>query len=139
MKKLTMKFSHIYRLKKDLPNYPKGWEFQWNGERELFYPRKKDEYNKNESSIYLDYKAAAYNIDQIKNTEWFEPVSKEVDFIPQFPSKDKIEDYVDLMPSLLLVKCVDQSRTLSKLFESKGFEDKLYEFLKESYNKFYNL
>ena len=100
-----IKFSHRYKLIKDLPTYPKGWEFGWSGDNELFYPYevsdvtwKRD--NNGGPGIYLDYKHMGYTVKQLANKEWFEPISKEVDYIPKLPDKEKIENYICLLSTM---------------------------------------
>lgn len=134
---MSKKFSHQYKLKKDLPTYPKGWKISWDGDR--FYPFKKSTWKHDEGkeSIYRDREHTGYTVDEIKNTEWFEPNSPEVDFIPKFPDSKSIDEFVYLEFDLRKVDTVDECRAMGKLFESNKFQKDLYEFVKAKYDKFY--
>lgn len=137
-----MKFSKKYKLNKDLPKYKKDWTVGWCGSRQLFYPhniRKYDWEDKNDPDYSLDYTHQGYSIEEIKNIEWFTPISEEVDFIPKFPTKNNIEKFVYLTFETRLVDDVDECRAMNELFNSKMFQNKLYEFVKEEYNSFHNL
>lgn len=133
------KFSHTYKLKKDTPKYKKGWELKWDGE--MFYFREVSRYgfDKGKPGIYLDRKTSGYTLEEIQNTDWFEPVGELVDFIPKFPSKKNIEEFVYLNFETRLVDTVDECRTMNNLFKTKKFQDDLYKFIKEQYNTFYKL
>lgn len=136
-----MKFAHNYKLKKDMPKYKVGWPLRWNGNDEKFYFAKASTwgYNKGEPDIYLDRESGGFTLEEIKNTEWFEPDGKEKDFIPKFPSKKNLEEFVYLDFETRLVNDVDECRAMNKLFNSKKFQDELYEFVKEKYNDFHAL
>jgi len=136
-----MKFHHKYKLKKDTPKYKKGWPLSWCGGAEKFYFCKVSpwKHDKGKPDIYLDLEHHGYTVEEIKNTEWFSPVGKECDFIPPFPSKGAIEEFTNLDFEMHLVQDVDECRAMSNLFEREAFKDKLYEFVKNEYNKYYKL
>ena len=92
------KFAHRYKLKKDMPTYKAGWPLGWSGNDEKFYFYKPSnwEWEKGKPDIYFDRESGGFTIEEIKNLEWFEPEGKEEDFIPKFPSKKDIEEYVYL-------------------------------------------
>ena len=134
-----MKFAHKYKLKKDLPNYKEGWVFRWSGSRMKFYPCKSSTfgYNKGEPDIYLDYEHQGYTVEEIQNEEWFTPDSQLVDFIPAFPSKNDIGDFVHLHLETRLVDDVDECRAMNNLFDEDLFKDNLYNFVKSEYERKY--
>jgi len=134
-----MTFTHKYKLLKDLPNYKAGWTLGWDGEK--FYPYKKSEweFDNGKESIYLDKNSQGYSVEEIKDTTWFEPIGKEVDFIPKFPSKSKIDEFVSLDFETKLINQVDECRAMNNLFDNKQFKDDLYSFVKGKYDQFYKL
>lgn len=142
-----MKFYHSYRLKKELPNYKKGWIFRWCGSRERFFPAKaiinefrfSENYGKIEEDIYNDYTHQGFTVEEIKNKDWFIPQGEERDFIPKFPNKEEIDNFVYLNFQTRLVVGVDECRCMKRLFNSDQFQDDLYEFVKNKYNDFFNL
>lgn len=137
-----MKFAHVYKLKQDLPTYKKGWTLRWSGNDEKFYPNKARIHtweDKTKPDIYLDREHQGYSLEQIKNTTWFEPAEKETDFIPKFPTENKIKDFVYLEFETRLVDDVDECRALNRLFSSKEFKSDLYNFIKDKYNIFHKL
>ncbi len=137
-----MKFSHTYKLNKDLPKYKAGWTLGWNGNTEKFYPhaiRKFDWEDKSKPDYCLDLEHQGYSLQEIKNEDWFSPVGKEKDFIPKFPARNKIEEFIYLDLETRLVDDIDEARALNRLFESKDFKTDLYNFIKIKYNKFHKL
>jgi len=137
-----MKYHRQYKLNKDLPKYKNGWTFTWCGSRQKFFPNKVRTYgweDKNIPDYTLDYESYGYSVDEIKDTEWFTPIGKELDFIPKFPSKNKLEEYIYLTPETRLVNDVDECRAINGLLDDKKFQDNLYEFYKNEYNKFYHI
>ncbi len=138
---MSPSLSHQYKLTKDLPKYKKGWTLKWSGSRRLFFPYLPSEWKMDEGkeSINLDYKHQGYSFDEIRDREWFEPAGKFVDFIPKFPSKENIKEYFDLLPEGRLVQDVDEARAITDLLDDKTFQDELYEFYKDKYNKFHKL
>lgn len=136
-----MKFAHNYILNKDLPKYKKGWPFRWSGNQNRFYPAKASDwgYNKGQPDIYLDYEHQGYTIDEIQDKDWFIPNGELVDFIPPFPEKNKIGEYVYLTFETRLVNDVDECRAMNGLFDDKSFQDRLYDFVKKEYDRKYKL
>lgn len=134
-----MKFSHKYKLNRDLPNYKKGWKLGWSGIRERFFPYKpspwKSDFGK--ESHYLDFDHQGFTVETVKDTEWFTPIGTEVDFTPKFPDKNDIYKFIHLGFETRLVDDVDECRSMNKLFGSGEFDDNLYEFVKSEYNRFY--
>ncbi len=137
MKKIQ--FSHQYTLLKDTPKYKAGWKLGWSGNKERFYFYKKSNwgYDKGEPNIYLDYEDASFTIEEIQDKSWFEPKGKLYDYVPSFPTRQRIEDFMYLVPELRLVADVDESRTIGKMLDDKDFQNRLYEFYKKEYNNFY--
>lgn len=138
---MNTKFYHNYKLKKNTPKYNKGWPLTWNGSGEKFYFKLPSEWKHDnvKPSIYSDFESNGYTVDEIQNKEFFEPVGKERDFIPSFPDKEKIKEYVYLEFETRLVDCVDECRAMNKLFDSNEFKNDLYNFVKTKYNKFHKL
>jgi hypothetical protein len=136
-----MKFSHRYQLLKDIPSYQAGRTIGWHGDRQRFYFYKLSdwEWEKGKESFYLDFEGPSFTLEQAKDTEWFKPVGKEVDFIPPFPSEAKIDEYVDLLPDCHLVDDVDECRAINGMLKDKEFQRRLYRFFKEQYEAFYSL
>ena len=134
-------FSHNYKLIKDIPAYKAGRTIGWNGERQKFYFRAISEwkYDNGAEGIYLDYEGTHFTVEQAKDKEWFTPMGKEKDFIPQFPSEEKIKEYVYLLPECRLVNDVDECRAINGLINDKGFQKKLYSFYKKEYKAFYKI
>jgi hypothetical protein len=136
-----VKFTHRYKLLKDTPKYKAGWELGWSGNDGKFYFYKVSEWkhDNGKRSIYLDYDSKGFSVEEIKDTEWFKPIGKEVDFIPRFPSRARIEEYIDLMPSCRLVNNVDECRAINLMLDNKEFQNRLYDFYNEQYNAFHKL
>jgi len=134
-------FYHQYKYKKDTPEYKTGWKIKWCGSDERYYPYKpsKWKYDNGKESIYLDKKHKGYSVDDIKDSEWFEPIGTPKSFIPSFPSKRKIDEYVYLDFETRLISDVDECRALDNLFASKKFQNNLYNFVRDEYNNFYKL
>ena len=80
-----------------MPNYKTGWTLGWCGNREKFYPHKVRTFSwedKTKPDIYLDYEHQGYTLKEVKDEKWFSPIGKEKDYIPSFPSKEKIKDNI---------------------------------------------
>lgn len=128
-----MKFAHRYKLLKDIPGYEAGRVVEWSGcHGQRFYFRKPD-------SIYLDLEGPKFTVEQVQGKEWFAPEGKLVDFIPAFPSRRRLDEYVDLMPSCRLVDDVDQCRAINVLLNDANFQKRLYQFYKGQYEAFHEL
>lgn len=134
-------FHHQYSLKKDMPTYKKGWPLKWRGNEQRFYFALPSSwgYNKGEPDIYDDMEGPSFTVEQIRDEEWFEPVGKAVPFIPPFPTEANLSEYIHLEPETRLVDDVDVCRAINGLLNDKNFQQKLYEFYKKEYNRFYDL
>ena len=137
--KQKVKFSHTYELLKDTPKYKKGWKLRWSGGNEKFYFYKKSTwgYNKGEPDIYLDLESTGFTLEEIQDTEWFKPTGELVDYIPSFPNKKDLKEYMYLLPETRLVDDVDICRAINRMLNNTKFQDQLYEFYKQKYEEFY--
>lgn len=138
------KYYNTYELIKDTPEYPKGWLFSWCGIRREYLPHEKAGIWHEKDAICSPYskdynpQLRTYKKEKIEaSNEWFKPIGEAKDFYPQFPSKARIEDFTYLQLTTRLVDSVDEARCLSDLFQSKKFQDELYEFVKEKYEEKY--
>lgn len=127
-----------YELLKDTPDFPKGWLFSWEGTQKLYYPHQEAGflYEKNHlcNPYSTDFKKTGYTLDYIEShPEWFKPIDKKIKFYPDFPTKERIGDYVYLRFETRLVDDVDECRAMNELFDDKKFESDLYAFVKEKY------
>lgn len=134
-----MKFSHNIKLKKDLPDYKKGWPFDWSGSRQRYFPRNVSTwgYNEGQPDISHDYDHQGFTLEQGQDEEWFEQ-GELTDFYPKFPSKEEINEYVYLEPETRLVDDVDFCRCFNQMINEGSFKDRLYKFYKEEYQKKYD-
>jgi hypothetical protein len=133
-----MKFAHNYKLNKDLPKYKKGWTVGWDGNKQKFFPHKvrhHDWEDKSKPDIYLDYNHEGYSVEEVSDKVWFTPAGKLVDFIPQFPTMKRLEDFMYLSFETRLVNDVDECRALNDLFNDPKFKDNLYSFIKGEYER----
>jgi len=135
------KFAHNYMLLKDIPGYKAGRTINWHGATQRFYFRKISEWKHDNGAegIYLDFDGPKFTVDQVHDTEWFEPKGELVDFIPPFPNHAVLDQYVDLIPDCHLVDDVDQCRAINMMLRDAGFQRRLYEFYREQYNLFHGL
>ena len=137
-----MNFHKRYKLVKGLPTYPQDWEVGWCGSRQKFYPYKvrvHDWEDKTKPDIYKDYDHQGFTVEQVKDLNWFSPIGKSVDFVPAFPSRKELEDYMYLLPETRLVDDVDECRCISQMLNSNIFQDRLYSFYKEEYEAFHKI
>ena len=134
-------FTHRYKLLKDTPTHKTGRTIGWSGNEGKFYFYAISEWKHDNGAegIYLEMDGPSFSLEKAKDTEWFTPVGKEVPFIPQFPSKGKISEYVELDFDCRLVNDVDECRALNGLFETKQFKERLYDFVKKEYQEHYHL
>lgn len=134
-------FHHQYKLKKDTPIYKAGWPLRWSGSKRRFYFLLPSTWKHDDGKpgIYSDFEGQSFTVEQVQDREWFEPVGPEVLFIPAFPSENKLEEYVDLLPTTRMVDDVDECRAINMLLEDKGFQKRLYVFYKEQYKAFHGL
>lgn len=136
-----MKYYREYTLTKDTPKHKKGWPLKWSGGRNRYYFAKAStwDWEKGKPDIYLDYNGESYSIEEVQSSDWFKPVGRALPFIPKFPSKNALSEFVSLDFEIHLVDDVDECRAMNQLFDSKKFQDELYEFVKDKYNEFHKL
>lgn len=128
-----MNYYREYRLKKDTPTHVAGWAVRWSGMQRKFFPVKIG------SPFELDTSNVYYTVEQVKNTEWFEPIGQAYPFIPAFPTFANIKEFMYLLPELRLVDDVDECRAISDLLNDPSFERRLYDFYKAEYNAFHGI
>lgn len=132
-----MKFAHRYKLLKPFPGHDVGDEISWHGADQRFYF-----WQIRRSNLELsrrDFDGARFTVDQVQDAEWFKPLDTLREFIPAFPSRKKLEDYVDLSPQCRLVDDVDECRAINALINDPGFQGRLYDFYREQYNEFHGI
>lgn len=136
-----MKFAHCYKLLKDIPGYSAGRTISWDGNRQHFFFRKLSEWKHDNGAegIYSDYDGPKFTVEQAQDATWFEPIGSLVDFIPTFPTRTRLDDFIYLTPECRLVNDVDECRAINAMLDDKGFQQRLYEFYKEQYNDFHKL
>lgn len=134
-----MKYFKKYKLKKDTPTNKKGQYIIYDGIRDKYFYGKWDSFWKKWSEYDCDYSGVSFTLEEIKSEEWFEPIGKAIDYIPKFPTQNKIDEYFDLIPSAHLVDSVDECRAINKMLCDKKFQDELYNFYKKKYEEFYKL
>jgi hypothetical protein len=135
------KFAHMYRLTTDLPGYKAGRRVRWDGGRQRFYFYKLTEkgYDKGEESIYADFEGMSFTLEQVQEDGWFKTEGELRDFIPAFPARAALTEFVDLVPDCRLVDDVDECRAINGLLASDAFQERLYGFFRKEYNEFYGL
>lgn len=136
-----MKFAHRYKLLKDIPGYAAGRTIAWHGGIGRFFFRAISEWKHDNGAegIYLDYEGPKFTVEQAQDPAWFEPLSALVDFIPAFPSRENLSEFVDLTPECRLVDDVDECRAIRALLNDDKFQQRLYEFYKAQYEDFHKL
>lgn len=137
-----MKYYRTYKLKKDLPEFPIGWLFSWCGVRQMYIPHEKDWRGGTEPAQYgKDYSSKTqFTKQEVESkTDWFQSFGKASNFTPPFPSQHALEEFVYLKPETRLVDDVDICRCLNELFDDEGFEERHYRFVKEEYEKKFDL
>lgn len=132
-----MKFAHRYILRKPIPGYNVGREVTWHGANQRFYFRTVDA--KGNERMHIDFEGPKFTVEQVQDSEWFAPNSDLVDFIPAFPSRKDLDEYVYLTPDCRLVDDVDVCRAINTMLGSEKFQAALYEFYREQYNAFHGL
>lgn len=129
-----------YELLRDTPTHKAGWPLRWDGtRRKYFFPKPSTwGYNKGEPDIYKDYNGQSFTIDEVEGMpDWFKPVGEPTEYVPAFPSKEDLEEYVYLGFETRLVDDVDICRALNDLFNSKDFQEDLYLWVKLKYEQFH--
>lgn len=134
-----MKFAHRYILRKSIPGYNVGREVTWHGTNQRFYFRKVDERDTELVRYAYDFEGPKFTVEQVQDESWFVPNSEIVDFIPAFPSRNDLEEYIFLTPECRLVDDVDICRAINTMLGSEKFQQALYEFYKQQYNAFHGL
>lgn len=132
-----MKFAHRYKLLKPFPGHAVGDEITWDGNSQRFYfwkPRKIEL-----SLSKIDFDGMKFTVEQAQDRKWFKPLGESRDFIPAFPSKTKIEEFVCLIPDCRLVNNVDECRAINSMLEDREFQSHLYDFYKSEYEAFHKL
>lgn len=134
------KFFKEYELLIDLPTgEKKGDHFFFHVEnsfeQKIWYQKGKlSDFDK--TKWYEDYKSTGVklSIEQMKEP-FFKSVSKELDFYPPFPDKEKIKEFYHLIGESRLVNSVDTIRAINEIFYSDEFYNDVYELLKQKYNQ----
>ena len=132
-----MKFAKEYSLLCDLPTHKAGSKLGWDGVRQFFYfdlPKEREF-----DLSRRDYDGPKFTVDQVQDTKWFKAVGKLRPFVPPFPSRKCIEQYASLDAECRMVDEVDECRALNGLIFDPKFQQRLYDFYKQEYDKFYNL
>lgn len=134
------KYYKKYKLLKDTIDYKTGWLFSWEGTRRLYYPHQEAGFlyeGKHICNPYSsDFDKIGYPMEYIEShPEWFKSLGKQINFYPTFPSRNKIGDYLHLSFEIRLMDSVDECRAMNELFDDKKFQDELYDFVKEKYEK----
>lgn len=132
-----MKFAHRYKLLKAMPGHNAGEEVCWRGGTQRFYFSQKREHEHDLRRDDMD--GLKFTVDQIQDADWFAPTGELVDFIPPFPSRTKIEEFIYLIPDCRLVDDVDECRVINQMLSNKSFQRCLYEFYKKEYEAFHSL
>lgn len=131
-----------YRLLKDTPDYKAGWPLKWDGIRRKYYFSKVCNWghNRGQPDYELDYGGQSFTLEKVESMpDWFKPTGQPAPFIPLFPSRDKISEYVGLNFENHLVDDVDICRALTDVWEDRQFRVNLYEFVKGEYERVHNL
>ncbi|WP_241473794.1 hypothetical protein [Mycolicibacterium neoaurum] len=131
-------FHKRYELLRETPTHKAGWPLRWDGKRrKYFYPKVSTwSSDKGGPDIYLDSNGPAYTIEEVESKpDWFKPSDEAVPYVPAFPSKDDLEEFVYLSFETRLVDDVDECRALSDLFRSDEFRGNLYDFVRDEYNR----
>lgn len=129
-----------YTLLKDTPSFKSGWPIKWDGSRRRYFFSKPKTwgYNKGEPDIYLDYNGQSFTREEIESKpEWFKPEGEPTDFVPPFPKRGDLDEYVHLTFETRLVDDVDICRALNDLFDDKEFQESLYDWVKYKYEQFH--
>jgi hypothetical protein len=136
-----MKFAHRYELLKDIPGYAAGRTIVWHGSDQRFFFRAIStwKHDNGAEGIYLDREGPKFTVEQAQDAQWFEPLSELVDFIPAFPSRENLHEFVDLVPDCRLVDDVDECRAINVMLRDEGFQTRLYKFYKAQYEHFHKL
>lgn len=134
-------FKH-YELLKDTPNFKAGWPVRWDGSRRKYYFVRPSTwgYDKGEPDIYLDYDGQSYSLEEMEEkSEWFKPTGEPTEYVPAFPSRTGIEEYVYLSFETRLSDQDDTCRAMNELFNDKDFQESLYDWTKYKYEQFHVL
>jgi hypothetical protein len=137
-----MKYHQKYKLLVDLPTGQKvGHEVvkhvNENSEMKWWFCDWDDFWKK--WSYNPDFSQSSFTLEQVQNTNFFEPMGKSFNFILPFPSKEKIKEFYYLIGESRLVNSVDEVRLINPIFYSDEFYDGVYELLKKLYNEKYEL
>lgn len=137
-----MKYYQKYKLLVDLPTGEvKGHEVvkHVNDESEInYYFCAWDNFFKRWSDT-PNFNKTSFTLEQVQNTEFFEPIGESRDLILPFPDRGRIENFYYLIGENRLVNSVDEIRLINPVFYSDEFYDGVYELLKKLYNKKYKL
>lgn len=139
---MSKQYFKRYELLKDTPSFKAGWPIRWDGSRRKYYFVKPSTwgYNKGEPDIYLDYDGQSYSIEEIEQkTEWFKPVGEPTEYVPAFPSRSEVEEYVNLAFETRFSNDDDTCRAMNDLFNDKDFQESLYDWTKYKYEQFHIL
>lgn len=136
-----MKFSHNYKLLKDIPGYAAGRTVGWDGNNQRFYFRAISEWKHDNGAegIYLDRDGPKFTVEQVQDVPWFQPQGEMREFIPPFPSRKELDQFVTLTAECRLVNDVDECRAINAMLEDKNFQKLLYEFYHTQYNAFHGI
>ena len=140
--KMSRMYYVNYKLLKDTPDHKQGWPIKWDGTRRKYFFNKVSTWSNDagKPDYCLDYNGQSFTIDEIESkTEWFEPTGASRQFIPEFPSRTKLSEFVNLNFENRLVDDVDEARALSDVWVDKQFNDNLYNFVKSEYNRVHKL
>lgn len=132
-----MKFAHRYKLLKDFPGHAAGEEVSWRGDTQRFYfhEKKRGEFD----LLRQDMEGPKFTVEQVQDKKWFKPLQPLRNFIPKFPDRKALDEYIYLTPDCRLVNDVDECRAINAMLDDKGFQDRLYEFYRIEYNTFHGL
>lgn len=129
-----MKYAGRYKLLKDTPTHKAGTIVRWDGISQFFY------FDKAKTGALAlsehDREAPRFTVKQIQDTEWFKPMEKLRPFIPPFPSRQTIDQYVRLDAECRMVDTVDVCRAINTLIGDEEFQRRLYGFYKQQYEEF---
>jgi len=131
-----------YKLLKELPDYKTGWLFSWCGMRRNYLPHSPDCFMETGVSRYgKDYDSkTTFTKEEVElKSDWFEPFGESQVWIPVFPKRLDLKEFVNLEAETRLVDTVDFCRAFNDMTEDPDFTEALYQFYKESYNKRYGL